>query len=113
MSSSRSRAWRAGVEIAADFPLAELDRWLAEPGVLVWFDLLAPEEAVLDALAAELNLDPHAVEDALLPRERPKATRQRVPHVRDLQFDPARQESRTAGFGWSSAGSPRSSCRTR
>ncbi len=75
VSSSRSRAWRAGVEIAADFPLAQLDSFLAEPGVLVWFDLLAPEPEVLQALSAELNLDPHAVEDALLPRERPKATR--------------------------------------
>lgn len=75
VSSCRSRAWRKGVEVAADFPLEDLDRWLAEPDVLVWLDLLEPEPALLDELAAELHLDPLAVEDALEPRERPKATR--------------------------------------
>jgi len=75
VSSCRSRAWRDGVEIAVDFPLEELDRWLAEPGVLVWLDLNQPERDVLDALASELDLDPLAVEDAVEPRERPKATR--------------------------------------
>ncbi len=61
--------------MAADFPLDHLDRWLAEPDVLVWLDLYQPERGVLDELAAELRLDPLAVEDALEPRERPKATR--------------------------------------
>ena len=74
VSNSHSRVWRDGVELAADFPLADLDHWLATPGVLIWFDLLAPDPAVLDALALELNLDPLAVEDAMEPRERPKAT---------------------------------------
>lgn len=58
-----------------DFPLGDLDKWLAEPGVLVWLDLQDPERDVLDALAVELELDPFAVEDAVEPRERPKATR--------------------------------------
>jgi len=75
VSSCRSRAWRDGTEIAADFPLGDLDKWLAEPGVLVWLDLQDPERDVLDALAVELELDPFAVEDAVEPRERPKATR--------------------------------------
>ncbi|MFZ0529899.1 MAG: magnesium transporter CorA family protein [Propionicimonas sp.] len=74
MKSSHARVWRDGVEIAADFPLADLDRWLATPGVLVWFDLEQPGPGVLEALAAELKLDPLAVEDAVEPRERPKAT---------------------------------------
>lgn len=69
-----SRAWRDGVEIAADFPLDDLDTWLHAPDTLVWFDLLNPDPAVLDTLAGELDLDPLAVEDALAPRERPKAT---------------------------------------
>ncbi|HEX5336291.1 MAG TPA: magnesium transporter CorA family protein [Propionicimonas sp.] len=75
MSSCRSRAWRNGVEVAADFPLEDLDKWLAQPDVLVWLDLCQPDPALLDDLATELKLDPLAVEDAIEPRERPKATR--------------------------------------
>jgi magnesium transporter len=75
MSSCRSRAWRNGEEIAVDFPLGDLDKWLAAPDVLVWLDLVDPEREVLDSLAVELELDPLAVEDAVEPRERPKATR--------------------------------------
>lgn len=75
MSTCSSRAWRDGVEVAADFPLADLDRWLAEPGVLVWLDLAEPGRDLLDELAAELHLDPLAVEDATGRSERPKATR--------------------------------------
>lgn len=43
--------------------------------MLVWLDLCGPEPELLDELAAELQLDPLAVEDAIEPRERPKATR--------------------------------------
>ncbi len=75
VSTCSGRAWRAGVEVAADFPLAELDRWLAEPDVLVWFDLVEPGQELLDELASELHLDPFAVEDATGRHERPKATR--------------------------------------
>lgn len=71
----RGRVWRRGEVIAADFPLENLDTWLADPDALVWLDLCDPDRAVLDTLARELNLDPLAVEDAVEPRERPKATR--------------------------------------
>ena len=74
VSTCRSRAWRNGVEVAADFPLADLDHWLAEPNMLVWLDLVQPEPDVLASLAGELGLDPLAVEDAVSPRERPKAS---------------------------------------
>lgn len=67
--------WRGGDVIAVDFPLENLDTWLADPDALVWLDLCEPDPAVLDTLARELNLDPLAVEDAVEPRERPKATR--------------------------------------
>ncbi len=70
-----SRVWRDGQEIARDFPLADLDTWLADETALVWLDLCSPDEAVLATLADELHLDPLAVEDAVEPRERPKATR--------------------------------------
>jgi magnesium transporter len=75
VNNSRSLAWKDGVEVARDFPLAELDAWLAKPEVLVWLDLGDPDLAVLTQLATELQLDPLAVEDAVEPMERPKATR--------------------------------------
>ncbi len=75
VSNCRSLVWLDGVELARDFPLADLDGWLAKPEVLVWFDLGAPEPELLAQLASELSLDPLAVEDAVAPMERPKATR--------------------------------------
>jgi magnesium transporter len=75
VSNCTSLAWRDGVEVGRDFPLAELDDWLAKPDVLVWLDLEAPSVELLAELAQELNLDPLAVEDAVEPMERPKATR--------------------------------------
>ncbi len=74
VSSCRSRAWHDGSEVATDFPLADLDTWLGDPNALVWLDLLEPEPDKLQSLAEELRLDPLAVEDAVEPRERPKAT---------------------------------------
>lgn len=75
VNNCRSRVWQDGVEVARDFPLAELDGWLAKPEALVWFDLGEPDLAELRELASELQLDPLAVEDAVEPMERPKATR--------------------------------------
>ncbi len=75
MSTVRTRAWRDGGESARDFPLAELDAWLADPAALVWIDISDPEPEMLRELAAELQLDPMAVESAMTPHERPKATR--------------------------------------
>ena len=74
VSTCRSRAWRNGAEVAVDFPLADLDHWLGQPETLVWLDLQRPEPEVIGSLAAELDLDPLAVEDAVSPRERPKAS---------------------------------------
>ena len=75
MMQLRSRVWRDGEVIASDFPLADLDGHLADPSTLTWLDLCDPEGEVLGQLAEELQLDRHAVEDAIAPRERPKATR--------------------------------------
>ncbi|MEA4943501.1 MAG: magnesium transporter CorA family protein [Propionicimonas sp.] len=75
MSRTSSRAWRDGRLVADGYPLSDLDTWRADPSVLIWVDLLAPDRAELDQLAAELGLDPLAVEDAIEPGERPKATR--------------------------------------
>ena len=75
MTQLRGRVWRDGELVATDFPLADLDDHLAEPSTLTWLDLCDPGGEVLAQLAAELGLDRHAVEDAVAPRERPKATR--------------------------------------
>lgn len=75
MTEISSRVWRDGDLVASDFPLADLDGYLADPSALTWVDLCDPEGEVLAQLAGELQLDRHAVEDAVAPRERPKATR--------------------------------------
>lgn len=75
VNNCRSLAWRDGAQVAKDFPLEELDVWLKSAGVLVWFDLGDPQPELLTQLADELGLDPLAVEDAVEPMERPKATR--------------------------------------
>ena len=71
----RSRAWRDGELIASDFELSELDGYLADASVLTWLDVCDPHGSVIVKLAEELQLDPHAVEDAIAPRERAKVTR--------------------------------------
>lgn len=73
-----SRRWQDGQLVETDFALERLDEYLAQDGSLVWLDLCMANErhpAVLEELARELHLDPHAVEDAVAPGERPKATR--------------------------------------
>ena len=71
----RTRLWRDGRLEVEDFPLEEFSDHLQEEGVLVWLDLCDPDHDLLRRLAAELALDPHAVEDAIASGERPKATR--------------------------------------
>ena len=75
MSKLQGRTWRGGVPERSDIGLAELSDLLADPRALVWLDLVDPEPDLLAGLAEELNLDRHAVEDAVAPDERPKATR--------------------------------------
>lgn len=74
----RSRLWRDGQLVAEDFDLDRLDEHLATEGCLVWLDLCMADGGHaqdLERLAAELGLDAHAVEDAVAPGERPKASR--------------------------------------
>jgi magnesium transporter len=67
--------WRHGKLDAEEMNLDDLDTFLAAPDTLVWLDLCEPGPEHLTALAHELGLDAHAVEDALAHKERPKATR--------------------------------------
>ena len=71
----RSRVWVAGELVAKDIVFAEVSDHLARPDHLVWVDLCDPDDAELDELAHELDLDPLAVEDVVAPLERTKAIR--------------------------------------
>ncbi|MEL4505194.1 magnesium transporter CorA family protein [Luteococcus sp. H138] len=74
----RSRLWQDGRLLAEDFDLDRLDEHLATDGALVWLDLCmagGTNAGDLQRLADELQLDAHAVEDAVAPGERPKASR--------------------------------------
>lgn len=71
----RSRVYRNGNLEAADFDLARISDLLAEEGTVVWVDLCEPEAPELQTLAAEVGLNPLAVEDAVKGRQRPKVDR--------------------------------------
>ncbi|GAB2485363.1 magnesium transporter CorA family protein [Jatrophihabitans fulvus] len=71
----RTRVWRNGVLERENFPFEQVSDFLEQPDTLVWADLVAPDAHAVAQLAEELSLDPHAVEDALAARERPKASR--------------------------------------
>ncbi len=75
MTQLTSRVWRDGELVASDIPLTDLDGYLADPSALTWLDLCDPEGEVLEQLSGELQLDRHAVEDAIAPRERAKVSR--------------------------------------
>lgn len=75
LSGVRTRLWTGGVLTAQNFPLADLSDHLHADGALVWADLLNPGTALLDELAGELGLAPHAVEDVVEHSARTKADR--------------------------------------
>jgi len=72
MAQTRTRAYRDGVVIAADFSVADVSEHLAEPDTIVWVDICSATKDDLHALAGELDLHELAVEDALEPHQRPK-----------------------------------------
>ncbi|WP_245905986.1 magnesium transporter CorA family protein [Mycolicibacterium palauense] len=69
----RGRVWREG-QPQPDFEFDRISDYLAEPGTLVWADIYDPDHPALAELAEELGLNDWAVEDALAPSERVKAT---------------------------------------
>ena len=71
----RTRVWRNGIVEADNIPFEQISDYLNDQDCLVWVDVCAPDRGRLSALADELSLDPHAVEDAVEFRERPKASR--------------------------------------
>lgn len=70
-----SIVWRAGRITAQTIPLERVSEEMAAPDSLVWFDLVDPDPAQMLTIASELGLAPTAVEDAIAPFERAKATR--------------------------------------
>jgi magnesium transporter len=73
----RTRVYRDGLLHAEGFPVAEVSDHLTDPDTVVWFDLCQPTAQELAAISEELGLHRLAVEDAILPHERPKLDRYR------------------------------------
>ena len=70
-----SIVWRAGKVTTEEIPLERVSEEMAAPDSLVWFDLVDPDPGQILTVASELGLEPTAVEDAIAPFERAKATR--------------------------------------
>jgi magnesium transporter len=70
----QGRVWRGGKLQDEEFNFERISDHLAEPDALVWVDLYQPDHEALAALAHELGLNVWAVEDAVAPSERVKAT---------------------------------------
>ena len=71
----RTRLWRNGELVQQGFAFEDISEHLSNPDTLVWADLCDPDHHLLKRLAEELDLDRHAVEDAVSFGERPKATK--------------------------------------
>ncbi len=72
MAEATTRAWRNGLVVASDFPLAEVSDHLAVADTMVWVDVCRPDADTVTELAPELGLHELAVEDALGAHQRPK-----------------------------------------
>ncbi|MGW1774974.1 magnesium and cobalt transport protein CorA [Streptomyces sp. NPDC002104] len=71
-----SAVYRDGVRVASPATLADTFRRLREqPDGMAWIGLHRPTESELHSLAAEFNLHPLSVEDALEAHQRPKLER--------------------------------------
>ncbi|MGH8948819.1 MAG: CorA family divalent cation transporter, partial [Acidimicrobiia bacterium] len=75
MSKTSTRAYRAGVLVDEEFPVADVSDLLDEPDTIVWVDLVGPSTQELLDLAEELGLHELAVEDAVGQGQRPKVDR--------------------------------------
>lgn len=69
----QGRVWRSG-HLQDDFDFDRISDYLTEPDTLVWVDMYDPDHGALADLAGELGLNIWAVEDAVAPSERVKAT---------------------------------------
>jgi magnesium transporter len=69
----QGRVWRSG-QLQDDFDFNRISEYLTAPDTLVWVDMYDPDHTALSDLADELSLNTWAVEDAVAPSERVKAT---------------------------------------
>ena len=67
----RGQIWRDGERVDG-FDIAKISGCLDEKNTLIWADLECPSHDTLARLAAELDLDPFAVEDTTAAVERVK-----------------------------------------
>ncbi|GLP73013.1 magnesium transporter [Mycobacterium antarcticum] len=73
MTEVHGRVWKAGKPVEG-FTFSAISDCLADDDLLVWADVYDPDHDALSALAHELGLNIWAVEDAIAPNERTKAT---------------------------------------
>jgi len=73
---ARTRLYQGGKLAAEGFPPQEISENLArDESAFVWLDLRNPSHEDLTVLSEEFGLHPLAIEDALVPHERPKLDR--------------------------------------
>src|SRR5215213_6734433 len=70
-----TRVWRNGKLEDEGFPIERVSDYLEQNDCVVWADMCHPDHESFMAIARELGLDPHAVEDAAGRHERPKLDR--------------------------------------
>jgi magnesium transporter len=73
----RGRVWRGG-QPQDGFDFDAISDYIAEDDTLVWVDMYDPDHEALKDLAGELGLNIWAVEDAVAPSERVKASAYRT-----------------------------------
>lgn len=78
---AHTRLYRDGRLVAEGFPVGDISVHLAEPGAVVWLDLLQPAPEDMQVLTEEFGLHPLAIEDALHEHQRAK-----LDHYRDHDF---------------------------
>ena len=69
-------AWRDGVPADAPADIHGIKDALADPDLLLWADIVKPTHQDLILLAEELGVGRNALEDAVAPYERPKASQE-------------------------------------
>ena len=73
---ARTRLYQGGKLTAEGFPPQDIsERLAADESAYVWLDLRNPDHDDLAVLSQEFGLHPLAIEDAILPHERPKLDR--------------------------------------
>lgn len=74
MTHVQGRVWRSGEPDDDKFTFSAISDCLADDDTLLWADIYDPDHDTLRGLADELGLNVWAVEDAIAPNERTKAS---------------------------------------